>query len=380
MPAPHVRWVARAVLFGSLAATAFYFARGRFAVAAACAALALVCVAALLPRGRRGYFAVAAIAASTLLTIGLVLGLDVYLHHRFARTGGYNVWGYRGDTIGRKAPGELRLVMLGGSVAFGFGVEADQTIPYYLERRLSSGQHAPRVVNLGWNSEGAYSFLPTLEDYDYLEYDGAILYSGYNDLGRNTQVFRHQSAVFRLTGYLPILPIVPIRRWLEVNDLNDTASADGKVVFRPTLADRYATEAADTALRITKALEHELGRLAAEQPESQPTGVDGIEAEWVDYCGYVERAVRYTIDRGRTAFVVTEPYRDARHIRQQFAVWKMLRSRFAGHPKVHYIDLGGAVDLDDRTLSYDGLHLTPAGNERVAARLADALRKAIAGD
>jgi lysophospholipase L1-like esterase len=42
---------------------------------------------------------------------------------------------------------------------------------------------------------------------------------------------------------------------------------------------------------------------------------------------------------------------------------------------VHYVDLGLAVDLDDPALSFDGLHLTAAGNARVADQLAPAVRR-----
>jgi hypothetical protein len=372
-------WIGRAIFLGCLAEAMIFFARGRWLVAAGLVGLALVQAAMLRPRGRRGYFALAAVAASTALTAALILGLDVYLHHRFARNGGYNVWGYRGEAAGRKPAGQLRLAMLGGSVAFGFGVAVDETIPFYLQQRLNALPGGPptKVVNLGWNSEGAYALLPTLEDYTYLDYDGAILYSGYNDLARNTQVFRHESAVFRLTGYLPILPIVPIRQWLRVDRLSDTAGAGEKVVFRPNLADRYAAEAADTALRVSQALERELKRLAPADTPAPPPSLDEADEEWVDYCGAVERATRYLVAHGKDAFVVTEPYIDKRHIRQQFALWKMLKTRFADEPKVHYIDMGGVLDLDDRSLCYDGLHLTAAGNARVAGRLASALWEAL---
>ena len=37
--------------------------------------------------------------------------------------------------------------------------------------------------NLGYNNEGADSLRFTLEDYLWLDYDAAILYEGYNDVG-----------------------------------------------------------------------------------------------------------------------------------------------------------------------------------------------------
>jgi hypothetical protein len=377
------RWIGRLTSAGCVIAAAAYGGRGRWLIAGVWLLLAFVPVALALPRGRRLYFALAAIAFSSLTTIAFVAGLDLYLHYRFADRGGYNVWGYRGPAAGAKRAGEFRLVMLGGSVAFGYGVSATETIPHFLEQRLNQlPRWSPaRVVNLGWNSEGAYSFAFTLQDYDYLEYDGAILYSGYNDLGENTRVFRHQSPVFKLTGYLPILPIVPVRQWLRIEDLSETRN--GKVVFRPNLADRYAAEAADAALRISRALEEELKRLApddpppgAPSPSVQPEDLRrGCETEWIDYCRSMERAIEYASGRGKHVIVVSEPYKDARHIRQQAAVALMLQRRFAGNPLVHYLDMGHAVDLEDPSLCYDGLHLTAAGNARVADTLAANLSK-----
>jgi len=36
---------------------------------------------------------------------------------------------------------------------------------------------------------------------------------------------------------------------------------------------------------------------------------------------------------------------------------------------VQYVDLGGAVDLKQVALTFDGMHLTPEGNGRIADRL-----------
>lgn len=342
------------------------------------AGLSLLPVAYLLPRGRRAWFAVAAIALSVASTLAFVFGLDLYLHYKFARTGGFNIWGYRGAVVGKKAPGEQRLVMLGGSVAFGYGVTSTQTIPYYLEQRLNDPPAARRtsVVNLGWNSEGAYSFQFTLPAYEYLNYDASILYSGYNDLlDDNFLAFRHRSALFRLAGYLPILPIVPIREWLHIDNLSDTMR-DGHVVFRPGLADRYTAEATDTALRITKAIEQQLGRLT---PEGTPAPAVAPDCTtFAHYCGAVMTAVQYEVGRGKHVFVVTEPFISPKHIEQQAAVSHMLATTFPGDARVHYVNMGRSVNLGDRSLSYDGMHLTDAGNARLAAALAPKIRKVLA--
>src|SRR5439155_9234 len=138
--------------------------------------------------------------------------VDVLLRRHYTPTLGLNMWGYRGRVVGRKAPGERRVVMLGGSTVFGFGVSPTQTLTAYLEGRLRTarpGGGTVTVVNLGYVREGAWSFRATLADYAYLDYDVAVLYEGYNDLRHaNRRVFRRDSPVFRLTGYFPILPLV----------------------------------------------------------------------------------------------------------------------------------------------------------------------------
>ena len=372
-------WMRRVGLVACLALAAFYFSRGRWLMGCGWLAASLLPILAGVPSGRRRYFATAAILLSAVFTASFVVGLDLYLHHRFAESGGYNVWGYRGPIAGRKRPGERRLAMLGGSVTFGFGVRADETIPSNLQQRLNAAGGAPvTVVNLGWNSEGAYSLPFTLKDYEYLDYDAAILYSGYNDLVFNNQVFRHESPLFRLTGYLPILPIVPIREWLHLSNLAETKG--GRVVFRPTLQDQYASEAADTALRISQTLDRELARFTAEEEHFTPQSVklrpgDELCAKpWGYYCRSVRDAAEWMVSRGKQVFIVTEPWRSEQHHEQQTALRGMVERRFAGNLLVHLVDMGTSVDLRDPRLCYDGLHLTPAGNAQVADRLAPEIR------
>jgi hypothetical protein len=47
----------------------------------------------------------------------------------------------------------------------------------------------------------------------------------------------------------------------------------------------------------------------------------------------------------------------------------MLERRYRGDARVRYVNLGESVDLRDPALSFDGMHLTAAGNARVAAAL-----------
>ena len=338
-------------------------------------------------RSRKTFvYAAMTLVLATLTPLMAAFGLDVYLHHRYATTGGYNVWGYRGAWIGRKRPGERRIAVLGGSTAFGYGVKSDESYPFYLERALAdqerrAGRDPVTVANLGWNGEGAFSFRFTLQDYDYLDPDLVLLYSGYNDWGSNHVVFRRESAIFRLTGYLPIFPIVT-GEWLRRPALGSRhAEVDGKVAFQPNLADRSASDAADLAWSITQALERQLQQLGSTQTGVAHTTPSSVDCgRWTFYCQSVAAAVHYALDRGRHVVVVTEPSLGGggpaaySQFDQQHTMRSMLTEQFAGEPRLHYLNMGPAVNLADTTLCYDGVHLTPPGNAQLAGRLAGGLQ------
>jgi hypothetical protein len=49
----------------------------------------------------------------------------------------------------------------------------------------------------------------------------------------------------------------------------------------------------------------------------------------------------------------------------------MLQRRFGTDPRVGYLNFGNTIDLHDSRLSFDGMHLTAAGNHRIADVLGD---------
>ena len=75
------------------------------------------------------------------------------------------------------------------------------------------------MVNLGAPGQGAYGFVSDLADYRYLDYDVVILFAGDSHRGKpmtfdltpgvvNHYLWRRQSPIYRMTGYLPVLPMV----------------------------------------------------------------------------------------------------------------------------------------------------------------------------
>ena len=274
-----------------------------------------------LSRRRLIAFAVAAIALAATIAALTLLAVDVYLHRKFERSAGFNVWGYRGPVAARKQADEYRVVMLGGSAAYGYGTNWDESIPAVLEQDLTSRSVGPyrrfTAINLGYNNEGAYSFTFTLGDYLALKYDLAVLYEGYNDLmgdprKPNLSVFRHDSPVFRLTGYLPIFPIV-FKEKAAVMATGTAASmylfGAPKTVFTPSLATKAAAEVLRGAAEAGESLEQQLGRVTSE-PERQidDPASTGCKSPWEQYCRSMMAAVDFALGHGKQVLVTTQPY------------------------------------------------------------------------
>ncbi len=336
-------------------------------------------------RIRFALFATAAAVMSMAAASAALLAVDVYLHGRYERSAGFNVWGYRGPTVGKKRPGEYRVVVLGGSSAYGYGVTADEAIPAALERRLRMRTRAPRftVVNLGYNNEGAYSFRATLDDYRWLRYDLALLYEGYNDLSEvrtNTQIFRHESPVFRLTGYLPIFPIIFKEKAAVMMSGGDPGALyrdPEKTTFHAGLAATTGATMLEATANVATALEAQLGRVAAEPPPQVEDGTNTGCGRWSQYCRSIELAIEFARSQGVQVIVATQPYLRADellrvvHMQQQTALREFLTRRFGADETVRYVNLGDAVNLEDPHVSFDHMHLRPEGNARVASQLVE---------
>jgi hypothetical protein len=333
---------------------------------------------------RRLCFVCCAILAGTLLPLLAMVAVDVHLHHKFERGVLYNVWGYRGPTLGAKRRGDYRVAVLGGSAAFGFAVRYEESMPALLEERIRHEQPAVRVVNLAFNSQGAYAFIPTLEDYAYLRADAVVLYENYNDLLSGPsqpthEVFRRESPVFRLTGYLPLFNIVA-REKASVLLYGDTravyAAQHAQTVFTPGAARKTSAAILRSAAAIGESLDRQFDRVVS-QPTAPVTmpNASGCDGTWRGYCELVYGAIRWARGHHMQVLVATPPYLLGDRIReanivQQREIADMIRRDFATDADVRYVNLGETLDLADPSLSFDRMHLTFEGNARIAAALA----------
>jgi lysophospholipase L1-like esterase len=255
------------------------------------------------------------------------------------------------------------VVVLGGSTTWGFGLHAGQDFPAQLQPMLArdpgANAMAVKVLNLGFNSEGAHSFTQTLNDYDYLDANVVLFYSGYNDLGTtNYYNFRQRSPVFRLTGYLPLLPSLTVDKltvWRQ-----QLTGRNEKVVFTPPRLDQ-----SDNA----STLQQQLAELDAKAPQTEGSSSATCSPRWQFYCERIVADSELALAKGKRVLVVGEPYLNDAHVAQQLELERLLRSRFAAEPRLRYLNLGRTVDLRDSSLCWDGMHLTEEGNRRIAAAL-----------
>jgi lysophospholipase L1-like esterase len=342
-------------------------------------------------RLKSAVFAGMAVVISLAAITGGLLALDLYAHHRVERSAGLNWRGYRGPTVGRKQPRELRVAMFGGSTVFGYGVAWDETIPAALERALRAQLpgRPVTVINLGLIGEGAYAFLPSLQDFDDLQFDIVCLYEGYNDLlgdqRPNVDLVRHESTVFRLTGYFPVLPLVIGEKIMALKFGTvdaayeaDRAKQRERAVFHPNAAERTSSAALQAASNLSKALGRQLERLATEEPSTEPSGKSGCPPPWVRYCDFTSAAVEFATSRGDSVIVAAQPQlvsdagRD-RHASQQRALADLAARVFGSNPRVRFVDLSTAIDLSDTAYAFDGMHLTREGNVLIAQALVEPL-------
>ena len=321
---------------------------------------------------KRWWFHLIAIALVLLAAFGILVGADVYLHYKLARYAAVNIWGYRGRIAGRKHAGERRILMIGPSTVFGVGVGADEAIPAQLEGRLTArASQAVTVVNLGFPGEDAFAYRADLEDYLFLKPDAVIFYGDNNHSGGATPiVLRRLSPVFKLTGYYPLIDTALREKAMSLEHGGDLAAAyrGDKVVVRTGFATRAGAAALGGAADMAESLHRVFGPLTV-KAETPPAVVSTCRADFSPFCDAMHSAVAYARSLHLPVLVVNHAYTSDRQVQAQQAIQAMLRERFGNDPGVRYLDLGWAVDLHDSALSFDGAHLTPAGNRQVAERL-----------
>jgi hypothetical protein len=326
---------------------------------------------------RRWLFRLVTVALTLMLAGVATLALDIFVHYRLARYAALNIWGYRGPVVGRKKPDEYRAIVIGGSTAFGSGVSADRAIPAIIEGSLRArGFGSVTVVNLGFNAENAYAYRAVLQDFQFLNADLVILYGNKNIDNTLPEIMRDDSLVYRLTGYYPLLPTALREKaqLLRYGDLKLVGGAEASAAPRRSWLTGAVASVLEVPWNVAKFLDNRLEHVGA-RPMEAPVRVHTCDGRWTDYCNAVYRAVVYARQQKRAVLVVAQPENASLSEEQQLALQGMLTEHFGTDPSVRYLSLRTALNLTDRAVSGDGLHLTVRGNQIVGERIADFMRE-----
>src|SRR5262249_53381222 len=168
--------------------------------------------AAAMSRTLRVVFAAEALVAAAIA----IVALDLRAHFHVQDLGGVNAWGYRGPVMPHKLPNEVRIAVAGGDLAFGWGVAAVETLPYFVRRIVALDlDHGATPIPVTAGTLSARG----LEDSDFADWIGrfaalqpdvvCVLADPPSHPGGDARYLpNRRSWFFQRFGYSPILPLV----------------------------------------------------------------------------------------------------------------------------------------------------------------------------
>jgi hypothetical protein len=294
-------------------------------------------------RGIAAALALEAVVLGALLTIAL----DMYAHKRVETLGGVNIWGYRGPVMRQRAPNEIRIAIVGGEYAFGWGVAASETLAPNVRRlvaletdRRGKLLRPVEAVNLGAMGLPPRKYAAWIERFAYLQPDVVCLVvDPRRHVTRRRAMPDRQSAVFTAFGYAPMLPLV----------LEEKGTMTGWSAVRLT---------GSALAGVDRALSRFGGRdsdVDVSEPEGPAAYVDAIAA-----------AARSALSRGARVVVVAPTYADdgdaADHEHMAAAVLALERET----GRIRFVDLGDEPDMYEDGLRLDGFSFGAGGHSAAA--------------
>jgi len=167
----------------------------------------------VIPRALAAVFALEALFFMAVATIAL----DMRAHYRVQDLGGVNVRGYRGPIMNRRRPNEIRVALVGGDFAYGWGVAAAETMPFSVRRivelnanRIGARESVVTSVNLAARGLDVPGYGSWIDRFAYLKPDVLCVLPDPSPHAASDGRFLpdRRSRVFQRFGYSPILPLV----------------------------------------------------------------------------------------------------------------------------------------------------------------------------
>jgi hypothetical protein len=303
-----------------------------------------------MPKGIAAALALEVVVLGAIMTIAL----DMYAHKRVERVGGVNIWGYRGPVLRHRAPNEIRIAIVGGDAAFGWGVAASETLAPNVRRlvaletdRRGELLRPVEAVNLGAMGLTPGQYAAWIERFAYLQPDiVCLIVDPRQHVARSRALPDRESVAFAAFGYAPILPLV----------LEEKGTITGWSILRL---------AGSTLSGVDRGLSRlGGGHVGADvsAPESPAAYVDAIV-----------RAARSALDRGARVVVVAPTYADDGDVldHEQMAAAVSALQRETG--RARFVDLGDEPDLYEDGLRLDGFNFGAGGHAAAAQPVAPAV-------
>jgi hypothetical protein len=317
---------------------------------------------------------VEAVAIATMLTTAL----DMYAHKRVEALGGVNYWGYRGPVADRRKQNEIRVAVVGGTRAFGWGASAGALVSEIRRQIMlttdqrGGGLQPVVMINLGRLGALPDSYPAIIEHYSYLQPDYICLY---DDLGvRGAQPTEGTSGVFALTGYAPALPLVLREKGMvwRYGDVKRGYSRDRPPMNQePAMSHRMAGAVLETVGQALGTTDRFVAGLAGGGGASAGTGRDS-------YAEAMMAAVEVAHRHAHGVVVVVSPSETAEQASSLAALEPLIQTALDSAPWFRFVDLGSEPGLFDPALRVDGWNYASAGIALSAGRIAPALLSLIA--
>ncbi len=279
-----------------------------------------------------------------------VIALDLYAHKHLENVGGVNMWGYRGPVAHAKRPREVRIAVVGGTRAFGWGLTASGTTASSMNTRMMlvidrPGTEPPPLVilNLGRPGDRVADYPATIAHYAPLQVDFICLY---DDLGAgDVRPNWIDSGVFALTGYMPMLPLALHEKGLAFRFGSVIQGYAGTPASpeRPAFA-RAAGAVLEGAGDGLASIDRGIARIAGRHPAAHAAAT---------YADQLQAAIDAAHRSARGVIVVLGPAESVEQ-RENRAAVEGIKSQCAANRWCRFVDLGGVAKLLDPELRVDG--------------------------